>query len=68
MGGRGRWFSVESEASLVYKVSSRTFRATQRNPVLKTKKKGTKERKKWREGGERKEIYGWRSPQHEELY
>ena len=27
------------EASLVYKVSSRTDRATQRNPVLKNKKK-----------------------------
>jgi hypothetical protein len=26
----------EIEASLVYKVSSRTTRATQRNPVLKT--------------------------------
>jgi hypothetical protein len=30
--GRGRWIS-EFEASLVYKVSSRTARATQRNPV-----------------------------------
>jgi hypothetical protein len=28
-----------SEASLVYKVSSRTARATQRNPVLKNKTK-----------------------------
>jgi hypothetical protein len=35
-GGRGRWIS---EASLVYKVSSRTARAIQRNPVLKKKKK-----------------------------
>jgi hypothetical protein len=34
MGGRGRWIS-EFEASLVYKVSSRTARATQRNPVSK---------------------------------
>jgi hypothetical protein len=33
LGGRGRWIS-EFEASLVYKVSSRTARATQRNPVL----------------------------------
>jgi hypothetical protein len=33
-GGRGRWIS-EFEASLVYKVSSRTAKATQRNPVLK---------------------------------
>jgi hypothetical protein len=34
LGGRCRWIS-EFEASLVYKVSSRTVRATQRNPVLK---------------------------------
>jgi hypothetical protein len=34
LGGRGRWIS-EFEASLVYKVSSRTARAIQRNPVLK---------------------------------
>ena len=33
-GGRGRRIS-ELEASLVYKVSSRTARATQRNPVSK---------------------------------
>jgi hypothetical protein len=33
--GRGRWIP-EFEASLVYKVSSRTARATQRNPVSKT--------------------------------
>jgi hypothetical protein len=38
-GGRGRRIS-EFEASLVYKVSSRTARATQRNPVSKKKKKG----------------------------
>jgi hypothetical protein len=37
-GGRGRRIS-EFEASMVYKVSSRTARATQRNPVSKTKKK-----------------------------
>ena len=30
--GRGRWIS-EFEASLIYRVSSRTARATQRNPV-----------------------------------
>jgi hypothetical protein len=34
LGGRGRWIS-EFEASLVYKVSSRTFRAIERNPVSK---------------------------------
>jgi hypothetical protein len=36
LGGRGRQIS-ELKASLVYKVSSRTARATQRNPVLKNK-------------------------------
>jgi hypothetical protein len=40
LGGRGRRIS-EFEASLVYRVSSRTARDIQRNPVLKktTKKK-----------------------------
>jgi hypothetical protein len=38
LGGRGRQIS-EFEVSLVYRVSSRTARATQRNPVLKTKTK-----------------------------
>jgi hypothetical protein len=38
LGGRGRRIS-EFEASLVYKVSSRTAKATQRNPVSKKKKK-----------------------------
>ena len=47
MGGSGRRIS-EFEASLVYRVSSRTARATQRNPVLKkqTNKQKRKERKK----------------------
>jgi hypothetical protein len=38
LGGRGRQIS-KFEASLVYRVSSRTARATQRNPVLKNKTK-----------------------------
>jgi hypothetical protein len=38
LGGRGRQIS-EFEASLVYKVSSRTARATQRNPVSGKEKK-----------------------------
>jgi hypothetical protein len=42
--GRGRRIS-EFKASLVYKVSSRTTRATQRNPVSK-KKKNEKKKKK----------------------
>jgi hypothetical protein len=43
LGGRGRQIS-EFNASLVYKVSSRTARATQRNPVSK----GIKQNKKVR--------------------
>jgi hypothetical protein len=49
LGGRGRWIS-EFEDSLVYRVSSTTARAIQRNAVLKKrqKKKKKKERKKER--------------------
>jgi hypothetical protein len=47
LGGRGRQIS-EFEASLVYRVSFRTARATQRNPFsknkTKTKHKQTKKR------------------------
>jgi hypothetical protein len=43
LGGRGRQIS-EVEASLVYRVSSRTVRATQKNPV--SKKQKTKKQKK----------------------
>jgi hypothetical protein len=42
LGGRGRLFS-EFKASLVYKVSSRTARAIQRNPVSKNQKKEEEE-------------------------
>jgi hypothetical protein len=38
LGGRGRQVS-EFKASLGYKVSSRTARAMQRNPVLKKSKR-----------------------------
>jgi hypothetical protein len=48
LGGRGRRIS-EFKASLVYRVSSRTARAIQRNPVSgkqnKTKNKKTKKQK-----------------------
>ena len=44
MGGRGRRIS-EFEDSLVYRVSSRTARAIQRNPVLKSQKNRTKQSK-----------------------
>jgi hypothetical protein len=48
LGGRGRQIS-EFEASLVYKVSSRTAGTTQRNPVSKNqknKKQKTKQKQK----------------------
>jgi hypothetical protein len=45
LGGRGRRVS-EFEASLVYRVSSRTARATQRNPVSKNQKTKTKKQNK----------------------
>jgi hypothetical protein len=41
LGGRGRQIS-EFEASLVYRVSSRTARAIQRNPVSKKQKQKQK--------------------------
>jgi hypothetical protein len=44
LGGRGRWIS-EFEASLVYKVSSRTARNIQRNPFSKNKNKKTTTKK-----------------------
>jgi hypothetical protein len=43
LGGRGRRIS-EFKASLVYRVSSGTARATMRNPVWKTKQNKTKKR------------------------
>jgi hypothetical protein len=45
LGGRGRQIS-EFEACLVYKVSSRTARAIQRNPVSKKQKRKKKKRKR----------------------
>jgi hypothetical protein len=44
LGGRGRQIS-EFEASMVYRVSSRTAGATQRNPVSKNKQTKTKNKK-----------------------
>jgi hypothetical protein len=51
LGGRGRRIS-EFEANLVYRVSSRTAKATQRNPVSKKKKKRKKKKelKRGKEG------------------
>jgi hypothetical protein len=45
LGGRG-WWITEFEASLVYRVSSRTARATQRNPILKKKNQSIKQTNK----------------------
>jgi hypothetical protein len=45
LGSRGRWIS-EFEDSLVYKVSSRTARATQRNPASKKPKNKQTNKKK----------------------
>jgi hypothetical protein len=44
LGGRGRWIS-EFEASLVYRVSSRTARAIQRNPVSRNTKNNNNNKK-----------------------
>jgi hypothetical protein len=45
LGGRGRQIS-EFEASLVYRVSSRTARAIQKNPVSKNQKIKNKNKNK----------------------
>jgi hypothetical protein len=45
LGGRDRQIS-EFEASLGYRVSSRTDRTIQRNPVLKKQKKNKKQKQK----------------------
>jgi hypothetical protein len=46
----------EFEASLVYRVSSRTARATQRNPVLKQTNKQKKKKKKRKEKKRKKNM------------
>jgi hypothetical protein len=50
LGGRGRQIS-EFEASLVYRVNSRTARDIQRNPVSKKKKKKKKKKRKEKKKG-----------------
>jgi hypothetical protein len=55
LGGRGRRIS-EFEASLVYRVSSRRARATQRNPVSKNQKKKKKKKKQRKEKEKEKKI------------
>jgi hypothetical protein len=54
LGGRGRQIS-EFEASLVYRVSSRTARATRRNPVSKKKKQQNKQTNKQKTNERKKE-------------
>ena len=56
--GRQRQQISEFEASLVYRVSSRTTRAIQRNPVSKKKKKQKKTKKK-KKGKEKKRKFFW---------
>jgi hypothetical protein len=55
LGGRGRQIS-EFEASLVYGMSSRTARATQKNPVSKSQKKKQKKKTKKPEESEAVEL------------
>jgi hypothetical protein len=57
LGGRGRQIS-EFQDSLVYKVSSRTTRAIQRNPVSKNKNKTKNKTKKQTNKTEPKEGVG----------
>jgi hypothetical protein len=58
LGGRDRRIS-EFKASLVYKVSSRTARATQRNPVSKKQNNNNKKKNKNtpKKQKEKKETY-----------
>jgi hypothetical protein len=53
--GRQRQVDFEFEASLVYKVSSRTARAIQRNPVLKNKQKQQQQQQKPRKKTKQKQ-------------
>jgi hypothetical protein len=68
LGGRGRRIS-EFEASLVYKVSPRTARAMQRNPVSEKKnkkKQKNKTNKQTKNNNNNKTLSGawqwWRTP------
>jgi hypothetical protein len=61
LGGRGRQIS-EFKASLVYKVSSRTARATRRNPVSKNRKQKTKNKKQNKKKYFITQKYPWDTP------
>jgi hypothetical protein len=56
LGGRSRQIS-EFEASLVYKVSSRTARAIQRNPVSKKQNKKTNPHKQIKKSYFKKQYF-----------
>jgi hypothetical protein len=56
--GRGQAGKSEFEASLVCRVSSRTARATQRNPISKTKNKKKGKKVEEKEEEERNKIEG----------
>jgi hypothetical protein len=55
LGGRGRWIS-EFKASLVYRVSSRTARATQRNPISKNQKQQQQQQQKTKKKRNKKDM------------
>jgi hypothetical protein len=57
MGGRGRQIS-ELEASLVYKMSSRTAKAIQRNPVSEKQKQKTNKKKQNKTNKQKKNTHG----------
>jgi hypothetical protein len=56
LGGRGRQIS-EFKASLVYKVSSRTARAKQRNPVWKNKQTNKQQQQQNQKTKQNKKIH-----------
>jgi hypothetical protein len=62
LGGRDRRIS-EFKASLVYRVSSRTARAIQRNPASKTKQNKTKNKKQNQKTKQKSRVLGWRDAQ-----
>jgi hypothetical protein len=58
---RQRQAVSEFEASLVYKVSSRTAKAIQRDPVLKKEKKRKEKKRKEKKRKEKKRNAKWKS-------
>jgi hypothetical protein len=66
LGGRGRWIS-EFEASLVYRVSSRTARATQRNPVSKKPKPKNQKKKKKTKKTKKEDFQSYHNPEEFKL-